>query len=263
MIEHDSQFHIDQRVRPALGTLLAIEVAASDAKTAQAGLSAAFAAVDLVASLMHPAAVDGDLQRIARAPENEPVAVHAWTWRLLRLCHDLHAASAGLFDPCLALRAGRLSALVLGEDSTVTRCAPLSIDLGGIAKGFAVDRAIDALLAHGCRCGLVNAGGDLRVFGDTPRTVLIRSAAGTLIPMEVANAALAVSAPRSDGSPREHQGFYRGTTGEVVQGRWIAVTAPEAAIADGLTKCALLCPAPMLAAILRRYGACTVNAVET
>ncbi len=262
MVEHQSQFHIDQRVRPALGTLLAIGVEASDAGTAQAGLSAAYAAVDLVAALMHPTAPDGDLQRIARAPENEPLPVHAWTWRLLRLCHDLHAASEGLFDPCLAQRAGRLSALVLGEDPTVTRCAPLMIDLGGIAKGFAVDRAVDAILAQGCRSGLVNAGGDLRVFGDMPRTVLVRSAAGAILPMELANAALAVSAPRFEGSPREHQGFYRGTTGEAVEGRWVAVTAPEAAIADGLTKCALLCPAPMLESILRSYEARLVKVIE-
>src|SRR4249919_1005806 len=102
MIEHDLKFHIDQRVRPALGTLLAIEVEAADAGAAQAALSAAFAAVDLAAALMHPAAPEGDLQRIARAPENRPVPVHAWTWRVLRLCHELHAASEGLFDPCLA-----------------------------------------------------------------------------------------------------------------------------------------------------------------
>jgi FAD:protein FMN transferase len=40
------------------------------------------------------------------------------------------------------------------------------IDLGGIAKGFAVDQGIDILLARGYKHALVNAGGDSRVIGD-------------------------------------------------------------------------------------------------
>jgi thiamine biosynthesis lipoprotein ApbE len=41
----------------------------------------------------------------------------------------------------------------------------LIVDLGGIAKGFAVDRAVKALKCAGLASGVVNAGGDLRVFG--------------------------------------------------------------------------------------------------
>jgi len=44
--------------------------------------------------------------------------------------------------------------------------APVHIDLGGIAKGYAVDRALMALRTAGCRGALVNAGGDLAVFGN-------------------------------------------------------------------------------------------------
>lgn len=251
------------RLRPALGTLLAIEGEASTDEIAQKALAAAFAAVDLVAALMHPTDADSDLQRISRAAENGPVTVHRWTWQLLRLCREFHGMTQGIFDPCLAEQAGRLTALELDDDQTVRRRAPVSIDLGGIAKGFAVDRAVDALLANGCRAGLVNAGGDLRVFGDEPQVVLVRSAAGTLAPMELTNAALAVSAPLSGGSPRDHRGFYLGTSGQAVAGRWVAVTAADAAVADGLTKCALLCPAPMLEAMLLAYRAHMVTVAES
>lgn len=41
-----------------------------------------------------------------------------------------------------------------------------AIDLGGVAKGYAVDEAIDALKASGLTGGLVNAGGDIRGFGN-------------------------------------------------------------------------------------------------
>jgi thiamine biosynthesis lipoprotein len=44
----------------------------------------------------------------------------------------------------------------------------VSIDLGGIAKGYAVDRAIERLRAMGIERALVKAGGDLRVIGAPP-----------------------------------------------------------------------------------------------
>jgi thiamine biosynthesis lipoprotein len=42
----------------------------------------------------------------------------------------------------------------------------MSITLGGIAKGYAVDRACDQLLAAGIEHALVNIGGDMRAIGD-------------------------------------------------------------------------------------------------
>jgi len=44
----------------------------------------------------------------------------------------------------------------------------MQIDLGGIAKGYAVDRAIEALRKNGIRRALVNAGGDLYALGSGP-----------------------------------------------------------------------------------------------
>ena len=73
----------------------------------------------------------------------------------------------------------------------------LTIDLGGIAKGFAVDCAVAALKRAGVQAGIVNAGGDLRAFGLGEETVRIRHpldpcrAAGIVT---LANRALATSA---------------------------------------------------------------------
>lgn len=44
----------------------------------------------------------------------------------------------------------------------------MSLDLGGIAKGYATDRAIEILKAKGITSALVNAGGDVRVIGNKP-----------------------------------------------------------------------------------------------
>jgi thiamine biosynthesis lipoprotein len=43
-----------------------------------------------------------------------------------------------------------------------------SIDLGSIAKGYAVDRCVALLESLGAAAGLVDAGGDLRTFGQKP-----------------------------------------------------------------------------------------------
>jgi thiamine biosynthesis lipoprotein len=53
----------------------------------------------------------------------------------------------------------------------------LQIDLGGIAKGYAVDRAIDILVGRGITSAVIAAGGDTRILGDLgdrPRTIGIR-----------------------------------------------------------------------------------------
>jgi thiamine biosynthesis lipoprotein len=50
----------------------------------------------------------------------------------------------------------------------------IGIDLGGIAKGFAVDCAIAVLKEQGVPVGLVNAGGDLAAFGGKPAIVHLR-----------------------------------------------------------------------------------------
>jgi len=64
--------------------------------------------------------------------------------------------------------------LELAAPPSVIAHRPLHIDLGGIAKGYAVDRALTALRAAGCRGGLVNAGGDLAVFGHRTHAIVIR-----------------------------------------------------------------------------------------
>ena len=44
----------------------------------------------------------------------------------------------------------------------------MRIDLGGIAKGFAIDQSITALQRHGALGGMVDIGGDIRCFGQAP-----------------------------------------------------------------------------------------------
>ena len=132
--------------------------------------------------------------------------------------------------------------------------ARLRLDLGGIAKGFAVDRAIDALRMAGCHAGLVNAGGDLAVFGDHDRDVLCRNGRGTSI-VTLRNAALASSTVENESRPAEHRGYYNAADRSAIVSGSVAITAPSAAIADGLTKCWLAGDSASNIALLETFGA--------
>jgi thiamine biosynthesis lipoprotein len=120
------------------------------------------------------------------------VRVHAWTWRVLARAQEFAVASRGAFDVAIApllSEWGYLPAhyekddaasyrdIVLPPGGMVRFLRPLAIDLGGIAKGFAVDWAVEALRAEGAAGGTVNAGGDLRAFGHEVEQIHLRDSA--------------------------------------------------------------------------------------
>ncbi len=58
--------------------------------------------------------------------------------------------------------------ILFKDDSVMLRSPLMEIDLGGIAKGYIIDRAVASLKKTGMRSGIVEAGGDLRIWGDHP-----------------------------------------------------------------------------------------------
>jgi thiamine biosynthesis lipoprotein len=242
-------------MRPALGTWVTIETAGP---AGEAAIERAFSAIGEVETCLHPERESSDLGRLKEAPSGEPVAIDPVTSAVLEFAQHLFALSGGVFDPCLPWRPGRLSDLELGctpGGRHFGRCrAPLAIDCGGIAKGYAIDRAIAALRAAGCESGLVNAGGDLRLFGDPTQTILLRRADGRCEPVEVHNAAVAVSERGSARAPRGHRGYYHRGTPQSAGRRFAAVRAADAMTADALTKCVLLCEPAAAGAIVRALG---------
>ena len=228
----------ESRLRIGLGTLIAIS-ADADAASALSGMEAAFEAVAQVESLMHPTRAGSDLLAIRRGTLGRPLDVHPWTWEVLALSSRLNQASKGAFDPCLPSAAGRLTDLEFAAPQSVIPHRPLHIDLGGIAKGYAVDRALAALRAAGCRGGLVNAGGDLAVFGNRAHAIVIRDRTEGDSIIELKDAALATSDVCNAARPAEHNGYYHGVTRRRIRAGKISVSAARAAIADALTKCVL------------------------
>lgn len=254
-----TRFH-SSRLRPALGTLVAIEAAANTQQISDLSLSAGFAAIALVERLMHPTRDGSEVAALRRAPPHTTLSIHAWTFAVLELCRHFHRLSDGAFDPCLPTSRGRLSDLELRAPDEVIAHAPLHLDLGGIAKGYAVDRALDALRKGGCSSGLVNAGGDLAVFGAPEHDIVCRRADGRSRIVRLHDAALATSDTAQDTPPAEHQGYYHGREVGVRLTGYAAVMAPNAATADALTKCVLAGTNP--AATARLLQSCGARRIE-
>jgi FAD:protein FMN transferase len=249
-----------QRLRPALGTWVAIEATAVTEQRALAGIEAAYLAVSDIGRRLHPYRQGSELACIHSAPPHTRVPVDSGTWELLHLAQRVHALSEGIFDPCLPSRPGRLCDLMLsatGTPSPWVLCeVPVALDLGGIAKGYAIDGAIEALRAAGCGGGLVNAGGDLRVYGPS-ETVLLRYSDGSCAPVTLTDEALAVSDLDADVArrPAEHAGYYRRLGAACPARRYAAVVAASAAVADALTKCVLLAEKRCAGRALCAFGA--------
>jgi thiamine biosynthesis lipoprotein len=258
-----------------MGTLVAIAAGGTETHRVENTIEAAFAAVELTERLMSFHSADSELSRLNRHASRRPQKVHPWTFAVLRRAIRVAAHSDGLFDPTVApvlLRAELLpgSSLPVGErdatwrdvrllpDSHVFYARPLLIDLGGIAKGFAVDQAIHALRRGGCSHAFVNAGGDLRRFGPGFERVRLRTSDSTVPLAELRCGAIATSA----ASPA-HPGRLGQPIGAIVEPRegelWrceggVSVAAPTCTVADALTKVAALA-GPACQPVLARFGA--------
>ncbi|WP_244112065.1 FAD:protein FMN transferase [Burkholderia diffusa] len=290
-----------RRAKPLLGTLVDIGIGAADADIALAAANAAFAEIRDVHRLMSFHEPSSDLSRINRAAAGVAVDVDPRTADVLRLALEIHDASGGAFDctvaPALvrhgllpsvdgreagAVRApsnawpgnsgdpasDRAPAFVV-DGCTVIKQRDCLIDLGGVAKGFAVDRAVDAVMtlsaAHGSAIDsvLVNAGGDLRLHGATPVTIQLRDPldpAQLTDTVEVSGGALASSSTRGlEGLARRVSALVDPRGGAPMRmGAGATIAAPTCAIADALTKVTLVTGDPAHP-VFARYGASVVR----
>lgn len=204
-----------RRARPLLGTVVEISVETTRRRLAtQRAIDRAFAHVERVHILMNYHDPGSEISRINREAHDHAVTVSEDTWWVLAAARRMSAFSAGLFDvtiaPLLAdagfvshdgsdtdaLRGACWRDIELLSDRRVCLRRPLRIDLSGIAKGYAVDLAVESLERDGIRAGCVNAGGDLRFFGDLPPAVHIRhpQRPTILIPVLSWHSAVATSA---------------------------------------------------------------------
>jgi len=179
-----------QEHRPIMGTRITVELQLDDATKAKQCKEAVFKEMQRIDELMSPYKEDSELARINREAAKHPVKISPELYNLIeraqyysKLSHgafDITFASVGyLYDyrehihPSDEVIKEHLSAInyrhiqLNPKDLSIRFDKPgVRIDLGGIAKGYAVDNGIRILQECGVQNGLVSAGGDSRIIGD-------------------------------------------------------------------------------------------------
>jgi thiamine biosynthesis lipoprotein len=176
------------RSRILMGTVVEITAIGENSDRLQEAITAAFNEISRIDRLMRPEGPGSDVFRISEA--GGKLEVSKDTAEVIALGLKVARASGGAFDMGLgriktlwgiesdhprvpspqeihrALEGTGLGDLQL-RGRLVSKDNPaLAVDLGGIAKGYAIDRAIEVLLGAGIVNASVNAGGDIRLIGD-------------------------------------------------------------------------------------------------
>ena len=220
---------------------------------------AAFQSVGQIHQLMSLQSPASALNRLNRAPLRSWVELDPEVVQVLEEAQRLAIESNDIFNPCFqtAIPAGVAYQV---EHRRARRLRDCRIDLSGIAKGYAVDRAVALLEAAGLTEILVNAGGDMRHSGVEPQQVLVRDASDPTRHQGIAslcNAALASSvnvALNGDGLINLST-VRNGRDGAAIRGVvGASVVAPTALLADVLAKVMLIEPIKGLR-LCHRYGA--------
>jgi thiamine biosynthesis lipoprotein len=265
--------------RPYLGTVVDIFVEADlNPVQLQAAINAAFDAIAHVQQRMSFHEAGSDVSRINAAAVGAWIKVDPATYTVLAAAYDLSQRCGGVFDISIAPVLQQSSFLPTGLDTACdARYQDLlldgadavcwqrkgRIDLGGIAKGYAVDCAIAVLRTLGVESAIVNAGGDLRCIG-RPQPIHVRhpDQPSSLVDLGMlTDGAIATSASyysARDGGQGSIDPIVDPQTQRCLS--WqssISVCAPSAMLADALTKVVRLMAgqAEDLAQLLQHFSA--------
>ena len=240
-----------KRLKPLLGTFVEIGTIIQDQNTEYA-IGTAFKAIEKIHHLLSFHDPNSELSRLNRSNGNL-IELDPLSYRVLRLAKIIGKYSNELFN--CTVGGVLVNKDILPKHADVDFCEygnsndielyenkirlgrPVLITLDGIAKGYAVDYAILVLKKQGVTSGWINAGGDLRIFGDIALPVQRRELNGSLSDIgHLKNIALSTSSITT--SNKTYPGYIvKSDSGKCHQGSW-SVMARYCWLADALTKVA-------------------------
>lgn len=258
--------------RPAMGTLFRIVCYAGDSLVAGRAALAAFAEIDSLEKKFSDYRADSELNRLSsHAGDGQKTEVSAELWEVLRLAGQVSRRSKGAFDATIgplsklwrrAFRLGEFPEPILIRDARgkvnwrwIRFCsgqrvklkkAGMRLDLGGIAKGYSLEKAMEVLRKHQIHAALIDGGGDL-IFGDPPpgeKGWEVKLPEGVV---RLANTSMATSGDHFrylewEGTRYSHLIDPRTGLG-VTHGFMVSVTGDSGALADALASaCSILGP---------------------
>lgn len=186
---------VDSGYRVIMGTFARVVVLAENEQVAQDCIAAAFERQQRVNELMSYHITNSELNQVNRKAYEAPVAVSEETFEVLQRAKHFSELSDGAFDVTIGALGDLWHAaadanippteaqiaearskvgydkLLLDPEAKTVRFAieGMRLDLGGIAKGYAIDLSVDALQQHGAVGGMVDIGGDVMCFGAPPK----------------------------------------------------------------------------------------------
>jgi thiamine biosynthesis lipoprotein len=271
-----------------MGTLADVRVyAAPDAATAHEAVQAALAELRTIDRLMAIQRPDSDVSRVNREGGAASVVVDRRVVDVVLRSLEVSRLTDGAFDVTVlpvvlawgfdgpaphrpaaspALPAGYRTLIVDQRAAAIRFAAPnAGIDLGGIAKGYALDRARELLRARGVRSAWLDLGGNIATLGLPPDgsrwRIAIRDPRrpGTVLGIvEVEEAGVSTSSDAERYVEDE-----RGRSGHVIDPRTgrpasalltATVVTPSATLADALSTAAIVMGADDFTALARRLG---------
>ncbi len=253
-----------------MGTAIHVELWSDDRAAAERAIDEVIAEMHRIDALMSPYKETSELSLINRKADRGPVRVCDELYMLLSRSVAFSELSQGAFDITYAsaghlydyrrhvrptdaeLEVARAAIgyrnLQLDADARTVRFgrAGMRIDLGGFAKGHAVDNGVAILVRHGVRHGVVAAGGDSRMLGDRcgrPWTIGVRDPRRAdevvaLLPLEDVAVSTSGDYERyfDDGDERCHHLIDPRTGKSPATVRSVTVIAPDGLTSEALSK---------------------------
>ena len=258
------------RDQAIMGTAIRVELWCEDGERAQRAIDAVMREMEHVDEAMSPYKEHSELSLVNREAARRAVRVSAELFDLLDRSLDFSRESGGAFDITYAA-VGHLydyrRRVRPSDDERKSACAAVGyrnlqldpaqrtvrfarpgvrIDLGGFAKGYAVDRGAQILREHGIANAIVTAGGDSRVLGDRhgrPWMVGIadpRQRGKMVAVLPLADVAISTSGDYEryfeEGGERYHHVIDPRTGESPAALQSVTIVAPDGLTAEGLSK---------------------------
>ncbi len=185
------QVELDSGYRLVMGTFARVVAVAENSGAAENCIEAALAEIRKVDDLMSDYKSDSEISRLNRNGFKEAVLLSQPTYEVIQKSIQFSRLTDGAFDitvgPLVDLFRTEKEKQVLPSQDEIAEARSkvgfeklklddqnrvvqftldgMRLDLGGIAKGYAIDKAIEAMQSHGAIGGMVDIGGDIRCFG--------------------------------------------------------------------------------------------------
>lgn len=188
IVSNSLQASWQKQSRDIMGTRVTVEMWSENPQQSTSCTEQVFSEMHRIDALMSPYIATSEVAKINQFAAQKPVSVSKELIQLIKKSLYFSALSAGAFDITFAsigfqydyrqqkkpddetirqqLDSINYQNLQISQNTLKFKHAGMSIDLGGIAKGYAVDNAIQILKQCGIQQAMVSAGGDSRILGD-------------------------------------------------------------------------------------------------